>query len=129
MKTAAAVVDLVHSAYHAAPFISLPKVKGYRMRWASTRRRIALALSLLAAFNSILCSAAIASPMQYEFGGFITQADPSTGVAPGTHFSGTFAYDPAKLFGGFSIEGFSEANYGLSVNWPGSVADGSALTL
>ena len=94
----------------------------------STRRPIALALGLLAALNSIFCAASAAAPIQYEFGGLITQADPSTGVAPGTPFSGTFAYDPAKISGGISIEGLNQASFGQA-NWPGAVADGSGLSL
>ena len=46
-----------------------------------------VALSLAAAPSS-------AAVMRYSFGGSITAADPSTGVAVGTPFSGTFTYDP-----------------------------------
>ena len=77
----------------------------------------------------LLCSESAAAPIQYEFAGFVTEADSSTGIAPGTRFSGTFAYDPAKISGGISIEGLNQANFGQAANWPGSVADGSGLSL
>ena len=35
-----------------------------------------------------------ADPIQYDFGGVITSADPSTGVAVGSRFDGTFTIDP-----------------------------------
>ena len=45
-------------------------------------------------------------------------------------FSGTFSYDPTGTpSGGIGFEGFSQATYGHSLNYPGSVADGSGLTL
>ncbi len=94
-----------------------------------TPRRPVQSLALLAALIAIFDTAAQASPIQYQYGGVITQAGPSTGVAPGTPFSGTFSYDPANLSGGSGFEGFSSANYGLSTAWPDSVAGGSGITL
>ncbi len=92
--------------------------------------RLALHLGILAAASAIFDLAVQASPIQYQYGGVITQADPSTGIVPGTRFSGTFSYDPTgTLSGGIGFEGFSQATYGHSVNYPGSVADGSGLTL
>ncbi|MFI5458959.1 MAG: hypothetical protein ACHRXM_26320 [Isosphaerales bacterium] len=95
----------------------------------STPRRLAPCLGLMATVIAISDVAAHASPIQYQYGGVITAADPSTGVAPGTRFSGTFSYDPAKLSGGFQIEGSFQAIYGRSANFPDSVADGSGLIL
>ena len=92
--------------------------------------RLALHLGSLAAASVIFDLPAHAPPIQYQYGGVITQADPSTGIVPGTRFSGTFSYDPTgTLSGGIGFEGFSQATYGHSLNYPGSVADGSGLTL
>ena len=43
-----------------------------------------------------------ATPITYEYSGVITSADSSTGVAPGTRFTGMFTYDPQQPTGGFS---------------------------
>jgi MYXO-CTERM domain-containing protein len=58
-----------------------------------------------------------AAPIKYEYGGVITSADPSTGVAPGTRFSGWFSYDPAKPFSDLMIEGSNTYGFGRA---PGS---------
>jgi hypothetical protein len=73
--------------------------------------------------------AADAAPIRYEYGGVLTSADPSTGVAPGTRFSGTIAYDPAAKPPAMMIEGSNQYFYGLWANMPGAFADGSGLTL
>jgi hypothetical protein len=70
-----------------------------------------------------------AAPIQFEYGGVITSADPSTGVAPGTRFSGTIAYDPAVKVPYMVYEGFSEYLYGDAAHFSGAIADGSRLTL
>ena len=99
------------------------------MARTSRLNRIALALGPLPLLMFVLLGPAVAVPVKYQFGGVISEASASAGVAAGTPFSGTFSYDPAKLTGGYVIEGFSQASYGLSRDWPGSVADGAGLTL
>lgn len=68
-----------------------------------TSRRIALTALLLVAPGVTTR----AEPVQYEYGGVITAAGPSTGVAPGTRFDGTFTYDPSSqvLYPTFVYEG------------------------
>src|SRR3954463_8251486 len=84
-----------------------------------------LTLSLLALF----ATSAAAVPIQYEYSGVISTADPSTGVAPGTRFTGTLAYDPGKDVVWLGYEGHQQYYYGKIAGNPGSVADGSGLTL
>jgi hypothetical protein len=91
--------------------------------------RLALALGLVPALMSVLYEPALATPIEYQFGGVITYAGTSTGVAAGTPFSGTFSFDPAKPSGALGFEGFGQASYGYSANSPGSVPDGSGLSL
>ena len=67
--------------------------------------------------------------MRFAFGGAITSADPSSGVAPGTRFSGTFAYDPDSGSSGMHFEGFHQYDFGKSVDWPWSAPDSSGMTL
>jgi hypothetical protein len=75
-------------------------------------------------------AAAQAAPITYEYGGVITSADPSTGVAPGTRFSGVFTYDPThKPSGTSASDGYRGYYYGLSHVGVGSVPDGSGITL
>jgi hypothetical protein len=69
-----------------------------------------------------------ADVIHYEYSGVISWADPSTGVAAGTPFSGTFAYDPASQ-GGLSIEGLTQYISGYAQTFPNSHPDGSGLTL
>ncbi len=70
-----------------------------------------------------------AAPIMYEYGGVITSADSSTGVAPGTRFSGMFTYDPEHKTSGTGMgEGFRSYYYGLS--YVGRTpTDGSGITL
>jgi hypothetical protein len=78
-----------------------------------------------------------AALMRYEYDGTITSADPTTGIAPGTRFSGTFTYDPAAEVPGESVEGSmqynfgrSQYNFGPSGNFaPAPATDGSGITL
>ena len=75
-------------------------------RQSSPRRilgRFAVVASLVAAGST-----AQAAPIRYEFGGRITTADPSTGVAPGTRFGGIFTYDPAAEPPVLMIEGSNQ---------------------
>ena len=53
-----------------------------------------LGLALSLGLGLIGATESQAALSRYEYGGVITQADPSTGVAVGTRFTGTFAYDP-----------------------------------
>ena len=123
------VVGSVRYSYDAEPMELSPRVKEQTMTPKSTPRLTALRLTLLAALIVIFNVATQASPIQYQYGGVITQADSSTGVAPGAPFSGTFSYDPANLSSGLGFEGFSQANYGLSTTSPGSVPGDSGLAL
>jgi hypothetical protein len=87
-------------------------------------------VGLLVVLLTIMNPAAWATPILYEYGGVITSADPSTGIAPGTRFSGSFGYDPAKSpLPAVLIEGSSQWFFGHSSNFPRSIADGSGLTL
>lgn len=52
----------------------------------------AIAATFLAASQTAVSRA---DPIRYEFGGVITSADPSAGLAVGTRFDGTFTYDPS----------------------------------
>ncbi len=70
-----------------------------------------------------------AALMRYEYGGTITSADPSTGITPGSRFSGTFTYDPAGSPSAMMIEGQTTSYYGLLSFPPGAKADGSGITL
>jgi len=70
-----------------------------------------------------------AALMRYEYGGTITSADPSTGITPGTRFSGTFTYDPDAKAPWLGYEGHTQYSFGLSPSYPGSQADGSGITL
>lgn len=60
----------------------------------------------------LIATSARASVIEYQFSGVITSADPSTGVAAGTPFSGTFSYDPSTLTPGPGFEGNWEGTYG-----------------
>jgi len=85
--------------------------------------------NVLFAFLALSWNAAgQAALMRYEYGGTITSADPSTGITPGTRFSGTFTYNPADNADAMMIEGQTGYSFGLST-WPGSQADGSGITL
>ena len=87
-------------------------------------------VSALAAWLVVgAASASRGALIEYQYGGVITAADPSTGVAPGTRFTGTFAYDPSHTVPLFSIEGTTQYISGQSANFPGSTADGSGLSL
>jgi hypothetical protein len=73
-----------------------------------------------------------AAAIHYVFSGVITSADPSTGVAAGTPFSGSFTYDSAEhAIGGLSYEGVSTYIYGQSNELPGppAPADSSGMRL
>ncbi|AMV37618.1 hypothetical protein [Planctomyces sp. SH-PL62] len=62
---------------------------------ARTNRR-----TLILRFAPVLLLIAVpaaAAPIRYDFGGVLTQAEASTGVAPGTRFTGSFTYDDAAL--------------------------------
>lgn len=72
---------------------------------SSIRRRFLSWLSTCIA-AAFWLTAAEAAPVSFEYSGTITSADPSTGVAAGTPFSGTFTYDPAAQIGGVTFEGY-----------------------
>lgn len=79
------------------------------------RRRLGL-LAIVSVVPLAPATSADAALIEHRFGGVITAADPSNGVAPGTRFSGTFAYDPATKPGGIMFEGYHsyDFNYPLS---------------
>src|SRR5262249_18811247 len=71
-----------------------------------------------------------AALIRYEYSGTITWAAPGTGIAPGTPFSGTFAYDPASKPVSQMLEGSSQYYYGLSPTWSSApLTDGTGITL
>jgi hypothetical protein len=106
-----------------------PKNKEEMMAPRAAPGRLVLNLGLMTALIVMGNVAADAAPIRYEYGGVITSADPSTGVAPGTRFSGTIAYDPLEKPPAIMIEGSNQYLYGLSASFPGAIADGSGLTL
>ena len=59
------------------------------------RRREGRWFILAAAFSWIasIPAGARADLIKYQYGGVITSADPTTGISPGTRFSGTISYD------------------------------------
>lgn len=61
------------------------------------RKLLRLLFRCLAVVVVLLSPAASsqASPLSFEFGGVLTHADPSTGAATGTPFTGAVGYDPA----------------------------------
>ena len=78
----------------------------------------------------LICGAAGADPVRYEYGGVITSADPSMGVSPGTPFTGTITYDPtARASYGLAIEGSSQSIFTTSPYYPAPSFGGSDLTL
>jgi hypothetical protein len=118
------------SGYDAEPFLGMAlRVMEETMPPTFAPRSMAFQIGLLAGLIAIVDAAAQASPISYQYGGVITAASPSTGVAPGTPFSGAFSYDPANPSYAIGIEGFSQAYYGLTTTEPGSVAGDAGLTL
>lgn len=59
-------------------------------------RRFLVPLIGAAAFLSTQSStgSVLAAPIDYQFSGLITSAEPATGLVPGDRFTGTFTYDP-----------------------------------
>jgi hypothetical protein len=73
-----------------------------------------------------------ASAITYEYGGVITSAEPSSGISPGTRFSGTFTYDPKDLAEGVEIEGDRNYQFGRVPGFPspaGTGVDGLTLSI
>jgi hypothetical protein len=73
-----------------------------------------------------------ASAITYEYGGVITSADPSSDIAPGTRFSGTFTYDLKDLAEGVEIEGDRNYQFGRVPGFPspaGAGVDGLTLSI
>lgn len=98
------------------------------MRSSTVPRRPRLTPALLGLLT-LIAGAAEAAPIRYEYGGSITSADPSTGVLPGTRFSGTITYDPANPTGGLDYEGYAAYTFGRSEPFGFPDTDGSGLTL
>ena len=83
---------------------------------------------LLLAVSS--AAASHAAPITFQYGGVITSADPSTDVALGTRFSGTFTYDPnAKAFVLSDLAGMNQYSFGRTLANDQSASDGTGLTL
>ena len=88
-------------------------------------------------FRSLACLTILATAgdraradvIRFAYTGTITSADPSTGVAAGTPFSGTFAYDPLFKLQGPSYEGNTQYISGAAAGIPGSIPDASGLTV
>ncbi len=72
---------------------------------------------------------ASANLIRFDYGGVIASADPSTGIEPGTRFSGSFAYDPAGAVAGIGFEGLHSYDFGRSDGWHRPTPDSSGLTL
>jgi hypothetical protein len=73
--------------------------------------------------------AARGAVIAYQFGGVITSADPATGVAPGTPFTGTFSYDPSTSGGAIGYDGMGQVAYGGPVWGLGHPASGDTFRL
>ena len=58
------------------------------------RARRGLAFAAFLGLAGASASTARGAAIRYEYGGTITSADSTTGVAPGSRYSGTFTYDP-----------------------------------
>jgi len=92
--------------------------------------RLSTALMLAGSLAAAAGSPARAAFMTYAYNGVITSADPSTGVAAGTPFSGTFTYDPAAkspLY--LSIEGMNQYSMGRTADSHFGTPDASGSTL
>lgn len=77
---------------------------------------------------ALLPAAGRAAPIRYEFGGMVDTAEATTGVAPGTRFSGYFLYDPAaRPTGRIEIEGSIQYQFGRMLSAPDVAADGAGL--
>jgi hypothetical protein len=72
-------------------------------------------------------STAKAALIEHQFGGVITFANPSSGVSPGTRFSGTFSYDPDADPVTLLVPGTKTYEFGNPT--PSSTSDTSKLTL
>ena len=76
--------------------------------------------------TSMSARPAVAAPITYMYGGTISSDDPTTAIAPGTRFEGTFTYDPATQPFKLTTEGMAVYTFGIP---PSTVADTSNLTL
>lgn len=118
---------MIWTALHSRDHFAEPLTRSL----SSCRSSLGRSKTLLMAASILvtLAPAARAVVIEYDYTGVITSADSSTGVAVGTPFSGTFTYDTSGPHGNLEIEGFSQINYGRSVNYPGFPANASGLTL
>ena len=92
------------------------------------RRGSVLAVALLAL--ALGAAEATASTYTYQYSGTITAADPSSGVAPGTAFSGTFTYDPADRSQELAFEGYHSYLFGnMGLNPSPNLPYDSGMTL
>lgn len=72
----------------------------------------ALATCILACHSA----ASRADPISYDFGGAITSADPSTGLAVGSRFDGTFTFDPSAPVTVHLASTEGQVGYGMFTN-------------
>lgn len=94
-----------------------------------TRRHLLGSAALAALIALTHGAAALGEPIQYEYGGVITVADPSTGASPGTRFEGSFTYDPAVMPAYIAIEGSNQYVYGGFGSPLGSQSGGYGIDL
>jgi hypothetical protein len=111
--------------------INFPEWPGTLHGFRTTSRRGFVGWGLLLTAAGLVAATSPTSRadvIKYDYSGVINSADPSSGVTPGTRFSGTFAYDPAsKAF--LAIEGLNQYISGHSDSMPDSQPDASRLTL
>jgi len=87
------------------------------------------ALALVAGIVNVMGAGASGAIVEYDYQGIITSVGAASGIAPGTRFSGTFAYDTDVKNPAISIEGTNQYFSGVSDSFPGSKADSSGLSL
>ncbi len=111
------------------------RTPGHRPRQSTCKdRRVTaargLALGLVFGLMNVMSPTLSGAVIEYQYSGTITWADPSTGIAAGSPFSGTFAYDTSITQPAISIEGSNQYFSGSSGGaFPGGGANGSGLSL
>ena len=81
---------------------------------SSSRSHGCVARPLFAALGMFVlgASATRGDVIQYHYQGVVTQAAAGSGIAPGTAFTGSIAYDPALKTPSLVIEGHNQYEYG-----------------
>jgi hypothetical protein len=105
-----------------------PFIKWYLKMLTQNVARLAWIVSMV-----LLCglpNRASADMMTYQYSGILTSADPASGFAQGTPFSGTFSFDPTERPTSTIGQGNSIVyNFGQTLGLAGGQPDGSGLTL